>query len=457
MKRQLRTTTALAAVLAAGVAPLTLTTPASAAAAKYADDFNGDGFRDYAVYWSGDSKGGGVEVTFGTANGPGTRTQLVDQASPGVPGADEADDWFGEVRTAADFDKDGYGDLAVAATGEDVDGREDQGAVTILWGGPNGLSKGTTVPNKAPRDSLNRMGSDLATGDFNGDGKTDLALVNDAKTYVYRGSINRSGVHGSVTTLDKTTSFYSTALIAGKVNGDGKTDLVVIGDVVTDSYIASDAWFVKGGTTLTSGKTLRLESLSGNGGSTDRGGDGVIADFDKDGYGDIAVGTSVYSKAKGRVSVWYGSSSGPSTSTRITQATSGVAGTPETYDEFGWSVSAGDANGDGYKDLAVGVIGEAINGKEYAGGVHVLYGRASGLSGTRSQWFARNSAGVPGALEEGEHFGYAVRLRDTNADGRADLYVRGSVNTLRLPGSPTGVTTTGAASAEEKLIEGTLQ
>ncbi|MEU8863398.1 FG-GAP and VCBS repeat-containing protein [Streptomyces umbrinus] len=281
MKRQLRTTTALAAILAAGVAPLTLTTPASAAAAKYADDFNGDGFRDYAVYSGGDSKGGGVEVTFGTANGPGTRTQLVDQASPGVPGADEADDWFGEVRTAADFDKDGHGD--------------------------------------------------------------------------------------------------------------------------------------------------------------------------------IAVGTAVHSKSKGRVSVWYGSSSGPSTSTRITQATSGVAGTPETYDEFGWSVSAGDANGDGYKDLAVGVIGEAINGKEYAGGVHVLYGRASGLSGTRSQWFARNSAGVPGALEEGEHFGYAVRLRDTNADGRADLYVRGSVNTLRLPGSPTGVTTTGAASAEEKLIEGTLQ
>ncbi|MFE7077393.1 FG-GAP repeat protein [Streptomyces sp. NPDC057620] len=227
--------------------------------------------------------------------------------------------------------------------------------------------------------------------------------------------------------------------------------------MVTPEYIASDAWFIKGGSTsLTPGQSLRLESQSGNGGSAERGGDGVIADFDKDGYGDIAIGTSLYSKHKGRVSVWYGASGGPSGSARFTQSTSGVAGAAENYDEFGSSISAGDVNGDGYADLAVGVRGEAIDGKDYAGGVHVLKGRASGLSGTGSQWFARNSPGVPGPLMADEQFGGLVRLRDTDGDGTADLYVSG-VGSLRLPGSASGITSAGVTEYNAAPVDGFLE
>ncbi|WP_369247974.1 FG-GAP and VCBS repeat-containing protein [Streptomyces sp. R41] len=449
MKIPLRTTlaTATAVALTGGLLTLATAAPAGAAAAKYADDFNGDGYRDYAVASLGDNLGGGISVTFGTAAGPGTKTQFIDQSSAGVPGSDETDDMFGEVRAAADFNADGYGDLAVAALGEDVDGRADQGAVTVLWGSANGLSGGTTIPNKAAKQSYGSMGHDLATGDFNGDGKQDLAVVNASKTYVYSGSITRSGVSGSVTVLDKESSvFDSSSLIAGKVNGDSKTDLVIVGDAWSaSSGEHADAWFIKGGSTLTSGKTL---SLNPDGGW---GGDGVIADFDKDGYGDVAIGTPAYSGYKGRVSLWYGSSTGPSTSARISQSTSGVAGTPENDDSFGASVSAADVNGDGYKDLAVGVYGETIDGKEYAGAVHVLRGGVSGVTGTGSKWFARDTSGVPGALEADDMFGYVVRLRD------ADLYVSGTEGSLRLPGSASGVTTTGVASVDTSLIDGMLQ
>jgi hypothetical protein len=73
---------ACSALLVASLVPVITASSASAAAAKYADDFNGDGYRDYATEWLGDSEGGGVLVTFGTANGPGTRTQFIDQSSP---------------------------------------------------------------------------------------------------------------------------------------------------------------------------------------------------------------------------------------------------------------------------------------------------------------------------------------------------------------------------------------
>ena len=458
-----RTSLLAAALLAGGLTPLALAPAASAASAKYADDFNGDGYRDYAAF-SADgpdfsSKGGGVLVTFGTASGPGTKTRFVDQSSPGVPGADESGDDFGEVRAAADFNADGYGDLAVSSAHEDVGSHKDQGGVTILWGGSGGLSGGTTVPNKGSQGSYDDMGNDLATGDFNGDGKPDLAVLDDGRTYVYRGRIDRSGVHGSVSLLDRQDAdFYATALISGKVNGDGKTDLVVIGDVVNGTYISSDAWFVAGGAArLYPGKVLHLEPTTGLRGGTGRGGDGVIGDFDKDGYGDIAIGTHKYDGYKGRVSVWYGSASGPDKSARITQATTGVADTPEAEDQFGASVSAADVNGDGYRDLAVGVPGEKLGADAYAGGVDVLYGGRSGLTGAGSQWFTRTTAGVPGDLESGDAFGDPVRLRDTNHDGKADLYVTGNYGSVLLRGSSAGVTTSGATTVPDDTVSGMLQ
>ncbi|WP_327354675.1 FG-GAP and VCBS repeat-containing protein [Streptomyces sp. NBC_01304] len=447
---RMRTRTAIAALLTAGLVPLSGTAPASAAPAKHADDFNGDGYRDYVHTWWGGSAGGGLRVTFGTANGPGTATQLIDQGSPGVPGADETDDMFGEVRAAADFDRDGYGDLAVAALGEDVDGREDQGAVTILWGSASGLSGGTSVPNKGAKQSFGHFGQDLATGDFNGDGKPDLAAVSASKAYVYRGTLTRSGTTGSVTTLDKT-SFNAEALIAGKVTKDSATDLVIIGEVVSPGVRAADAWFIKGGSTLTSGKTLRVNK------SATEGGDGLVADFDKDGYGDIAIGNGADAKHKGAVSIWRGGSTGPGTSTRLTQASSGVAGTPEAEDNFGADLSAGDTNGDGYPDLAVGAYGEAVDGSDYAGGVHILRGGSGGVTGTASQWFARNSPGIPGALDMDDYFGATVRLRDTDRDGFADLYVTGTVGSLRLSGSSSGITTAGATAVDTELVGGFLQ
>ncbi|MGW1958516.1 FG-GAP repeat protein [Streptomyces sp. NPDC001920] len=55
-----------------------------------------------------------------------------------------------------------------------------------------------------------------------------------------------------------------------------------------------------------------------------------------------------------------------------TKATITGAGTPESGALFGSSVSAADINGDGYRDLAIGVYGEKISQETTEGGVHVL-------------------------------------------------------------------------------------
>ncbi|QCX78063.1 FG-GAP repeat protein [Streptomyces sp. YIM 121038] len=448
---RLRTAALLTTTLtAATLTPLALPATATAAPAKHADDFNGDGYRDYATPQSGEgNKGGSVHVTFGTANGPGTRTQVVDQDSPGVPGADErGDSWAEGTRVAADFDRDGYGDLAVSAVGEKVGRNRGQGSVTVLWGSPTGLKGGTEIPNKAP-GARKAFGYGLATGDFNGDGRPDLAATNGGAVYVYKGGISRSGVGGSVQRLAKR-GLSPDDLIAGRVTKDRATDLVVVGQVIRDWKETGDAWFVKGGTTLKPGATLRLGAYAD---STS----GVIADFDKNGYGDLALGNYADAKYKGAVAVWRGGRNGPGTATRLTQGTPGVAGAPEKGDRFGGSVSAGDTNGDGYPDLAVGASSEDVGGTRDGGGVHVLRGGAGGLKGAGSKWFARDSAGIPGAPSEGDRFGSTVRLRDTDLDGYADLYAHGEVDPVRLPGSPSGIKNSGVTRVEYGIVEGFLQ
>lgn len=242
-----------ATVLASTVTPLALqAAPAGAATAKYADDFNGDGYRDYAygvgVTDAGSDGSGTVGIVYGTASGPTGRKQNITQNSAGVPGTNEWDDGFGRTLAGADFNRDGYADLAVGVPGEAVGSTKSQGAVTVLWGSKSGLSGGTTVPNKGAA-KWGAFGQDLAAGDFNGDGRPDLAVINNHTAYVYRGAFAKSAVSGTVTKLTRD-SLFAEHLVAGRVTKDAATDLVVLGGVDGPAHTLTGAWFVRGGATL---------------------------------------------------------------------------------------------------------------------------------------------------------------------------------------------------------------
>ncbi|MEV5382238.1 FG-GAP and VCBS repeat-containing protein [Streptomyces sp. NPDC052721] len=445
-QRKLAVATATALSLTGGLLAFTAGTAAAVTPAKYADDFNGDGYRDYASGW-----GGEVTVTYGTATGPGPKTVTFTQDSPNIPGkAGDAGgyaDTFGDQVANADLNRDGYADLAVADPSEKVGTKAGAGAVTILWGAKAGLgAKATRIPAK----STTAFGAALASGDFNGDGKPDLAVADVTGTlFVYRGGFSQSGTTGSVTKLEVSPSgaevLEPSAIVAGKVNKDKATDLYVLGQGYKNGRVTQAAWFVQGGSTIKRGKYTTYNATQADYGAT-----GVIADFDKNGYGDLAVSDKPYNKGAGSVLVLRGGASGPGTSYRLSQSTAGVATAATKNDRFGYALSAGDTDRDGYPDLAVGVPEEEVGQVANAGGVHVLRGGRSGLTGAGSQWFTRATAGVPGSPTDSEVLGLFVRLRDFDRDGDADLLVSGDLyrKGLLLRGSAKGITTSGASESD---------
>jgi len=87
------------------------------------------------------------------------------------------------------------------------------------------------------------------------------------------------------------------------------------------------------------------------------------------------------------------------------------------------STVSGDFNGDGYRDLAIGVPFEDVGSIADAGAVNVLYGRSGGLSAWLDQIWDQNSAGVGGAAEAYESFGQSLAGGDFNGDGLDDLAI----------------------------------
>ncbi|HET6549379.1 MAG TPA: FG-GAP repeat protein [Solirubrobacter sp.] len=162
---------------------------------------------------------------------------------------------------------------------------------------------------------------------------------------------------------------------------------------------------------------------------------GAIAsgDFNGDGIKDAAIGApgedaAAYNydsgtpyaslhRGRGHVSILYGSREGGLNAASRTQDFSpALIPGSNGQEAFGSALAAGDFNGDGSDDLAIGAPGSE--------GVVVLYGsRPGGLSTVGRQFWSQDSAGVQGSVEAGDAFGSSLAAGDFNGDRNADLAI----------------------------------
>ncbi|MEU6259539.1 FG-GAP-like repeat-containing protein [Streptomyces sp. NPDC047043] len=451
----------LAATLTTGLLTALPAATASAAPSGLSGDFNGDGYRDVAISASTATVGsvryaGAVVVLYGSSSGvSAARKTVITQNSTGVPGTAEEGDNFGGSLAAGDLDGDGYSDLVVGAPSESIGDRDSVGAATVLWGSKSGLSGGSSLPSPSGLTEWGGYSSGIATGDFNGDGKTDVTVTGQTKTGLYRGPFARTGKPAGLTDVYEVGTTYE--VIAGDLDGDGAAERVYPYTVSGDhggviEYLSYDP---EGYDSHPESDYVGTELTAADGHQ------GVIGDINGDGYGDLVLGDHEDPRSDkttghkgGQISVWYGGPNGPDPAqapTVINQDTAGVPGAGETDDRFGFSLAVGDINGDKYADVAVGAFDEDNGSAKDSGSVTVLFGSATGLTGSGAKSYTQNTTGVPGSSETNDEFGMSVRLVDLDKNGKADLVVGsgyennyGAVTVLR--GTASGLTTTGAKS-----------
>jgi hypothetical protein len=437
------------------------------AAALAVGDFDGDGFDDLATGVPEDdgpsavAGSGSVAVRYGAPSGLETGTvSIVLREDPGSAFPDEN---FGAALAVGDFDGDGFGDLAVGIPFDRPDGVTSRGGVRIYFGTSGGLqSTGSQLLGEADDGEPQHLceyaefGYALAAGNFDGDAYADLAVgvrsgcENTGTAMIQGGSVVVA--HGTATGLlpfygyrisqdsfglyeqvEPSDSFGS-AVAAGDFNGDGYDDLSIgvpgeegtAGAVQTlmgsqfGLIFANSVFWYPGalGEVPEAGDHLGLCLIAG--------------DLDGDGHDDLAIGTAFEDVDSfpnaGAIDVAYGAPDpfwfDLSRTDRIDQSTIYGPGHQGHDHLFGYSLAAGDFDGDGHDDLAVGHPGDSATGS-FQGNVTILMGASPGIgASTRFRLLALGREGLPGEAGQPEQgMGSALAAGDLDGNGLADLAI----------------------------------
>ncbi len=425
-----------------GIASFTLAASPGVGAAPAAiavGDFNGDGKPDLAVANNGSNS---VSVLLDTtpASSNTTSASFLLETSPGAGNSPAA-------LAVADFDGDGKPDLATAnysansvsvllnatsastaalafgpsaapgagstpllgAVGDfNGDGKPDL-AVANQFGNTVSILLNSTAPGAAsasfalvasPGAGANPVAA--AVGDFNGDGKPDLAVVNQGSSTVSI-LLNSTppGAASASFTLAASPGVGSLpqSVAVGDFNGDGKPDLAVAnsnGNTVSILLNSTPPGAPSASFTLAASPGVGAYPISV-----------AVGDFNGDGKPDLAT-----ADANGNsVSILLNSTApGTASANFILAASLGVGNAP-------YSVAVGDFNGDGQPDLAV------VNFNDRTASI-LLNSTAPGAASA-----SFSLAASPGAGFNPE----AVAVGDFNGDGKPDLAVpNGSVNTVSI-------------------------
>ncbi len=283
-------------------------------------DWNGDGRPDLAVAnFSGDT----VSILLGQEQGQFTQAHKIPVGA--APSQLAVGDWNG----------DGILDLAVS--------NRNSSSISILKGAGDGsftlIATLATLPG-------NRFPAEIVAGDWNGDGKPDLAVVNHfdpspgPSTEPSDVSIYLGNGDGTFTPFGAVpVGSFPGAIATGDWNGDGKADLAVANarsDNLSILLGNGDGTFTPASPTSTVSSPAAI----------------AVGDWNQDGWLDLAV----TSRDSDRVEILRGNGDGT-----FTNVQSVAVGKPcNTSDPCNLpnGIAAGDWNRDGKLDLVVCVLGD---------------------------------------------------------------------------------------------------
>jgi hypothetical protein len=328
-------------------------------------DMNLDGKDDVIVGATGDDEGGSNAGKVYFVRGGGASLDLS-SATGRLIGENASDAAGCAVAGPGDVSGDGKPDLLVGAYGRS----SSAGAAYLISSQPTATDLSASTAILTGESSSDYAGYALdGAGDLNGDGVADFVVgaygdddVASAAGAVYvflgpvTGSASLSSADAKVRGAGSSHNFGKTVGGGGDQNGDGYDDFLA----TSPEYGYGTVYLMNGPITGTATVTTVVDATLTTASSEDLGDAlDIGGDIDGDGIGDVLVGAPSASGG-GRSYMLLGPLSGAVT---VSTAYDGYFSGTTSNDYFGRAVAfAGDHDGDGLDDFAVGSAGEDDGG-----------------------------------------------------------------------------------------------